>query len=218
MPGDLTKKKESLMRISLPTLVAAALLLGLTPSDRAQAPSPPDRIEEDWELVVARPDLVQVGPQITTCMSPVRDASSPFVAFDMNYREYPSYSDGGMQLQVWSGKTLLSNASEGSAQFNTPNEKITWTQSMILAGGNLQYSIKNGRSTTWPQFGDGPLSVSFPTSLAALDGYSPDTSVAKSGVTWQTQNVTSMKLVQVRYYAGATLISTDTTVRSVNLN
>jgi hypothetical protein len=142
-------------------------------------------------------------------MSPVSDGSSPFVAFNLNYRQYPSFSPGGVQLQVWSGQNLLSTSTHRQAQLNTPNEKITWTQTMAAAGGQINYSIKSGQSTTWGPFGNSRWSVSFASTLAALDGYSPDTSVAKSGVTWQSDHVTSLKLVQVRYYANGNLISTD---------
>jgi hypothetical protein len=78
-------------------LVSGSLLLSMA---TAMADLPPviDRVQEDWTLVVASPDLVGVGPQITTCMSPVSDNSTPFVAFDMNYREFPSFSAGGLQL------------------------------------------------------------------------------------------------------------------------
>jgi hypothetical protein len=206
------------MRWPLTFLAAAALVLGPAAGAWAQAPPAPDRVEEDWALVVETPDFDAVGPQITTCMSPVSDGSTPFVAFNLNYRQYPSFSPGGMQIQVWSGQDLLSTNTHRQAQLNTPNETITWTQSMAASGCQITYSIKSGQSTTWNQFGSSRWTVSFPSTLAALDGYSPDTSVAKSGVTWQSDHVTSLKLVQVRYYANGNLISTDNTVRSVSLN
>src|SRR5579864_5748369 len=91
-------------------VVAFGVLLG---SASAQAPAATDRIEEDWELVIATPDLVAAGPQITTSMSPSADlTSSPFVAFDLNYREYPDFTPGGMQVQVWSAKQLVGMATQ----------------------------------------------------------------------------------------------------------
>jgi hypothetical protein len=179
----------------------------------------PDQVEEDWQLVVAEPDSVAVGPQITTSMSPVSDNSTPFVAFDMNYREYPSFTPGGMQVQVWSGDTLLDKATHEQGQFDTPNETITWTQRMTIGqDGTVQYWVLNGQSTTWGTFGtDNQLHVSFPTSLTSLVGYSPDTSAANSGVSWEADHVTAMTLVQVRYYAQGVLIATDTTPRSIPL-
>jgi hypothetical protein len=178
-----------------------------------------DKVEEDWQLVIATPDVDGVGPQITTVMSPTSDGSSPFVAYDMNYQEYPSFVAGGMQLQVWSGSNVLATASQGSAQFNTPNETITWTQRMHVDDGSIVYKIINGNSTTWGAFGsdENPIRVSFNSQITSLVGYDPAYSVAKSGVTWESNYVTSMKLVQVRYYSNGVLIQTDSTPRQINL-
>lgn len=179
----------------------------------------PDAVEEDWQLVVATPDVLGNGPQITTCMSPVIDGSTPFVAFDMNYREYPTFQPGGMQVQVWSGNQVAATASQGSTLFNTPNETITWTQRMSVANGTVTYQVENGQSTTWGKFGQGSqLTVSFASSLTSMGGYSPSLSVVNSGVSWESNMVSSMALVQVRYYVGGQLIATDTTQRPITLN
>jgi hypothetical protein len=176
----------------------------------------PDQIEEDWKLVVGTPDIVGVGPQITTSMSPVGDDSTPFAAFDLNYREYPDFQAGGMQIQVWSGKDVLSTASEGSAQFSTAGETITWTQRMRAISGTITYDVVNGQSTTWGAFGGtGDLGVTFPTTLNSLAGYSPATSVSNSGASWESNYVTQLTLVRVRYYSGGRLIATDTTRRDI---
>src|SRR3954453_17934315 len=86
-----------LLTSALLTVAAASTV----PAQTAAQPDP-DAIQEDWSLVVGNPAPLEVGPQITTVMSPVGDPSAPFVAFDLNYREYPYYAPGGMQLQVWS--------------------------------------------------------------------------------------------------------------------
>ncbi|HEV3166621.1 MAG TPA: hypothetical protein VGZ22_21530 [Isosphaeraceae bacterium] len=210
------------MRRTFVFVVAGALTwLVCARSGLGQGNAPaPDRIEEDWVLVIDTPDVDANGPQITTTMSPTADhSSSPFVAFDMNYREYPDFTPGGMQLQVWSGKDLGDTATHGSAQLNTSGETITWTQAMSLSGGSINYSIKNGRSQTWDDFGpDGnPLSVSFTSSLSSLTDYSPDVSLANSGATWQSNHVTSLAIVKVRYYSAGQLILTDTTRRDCPL-
>jgi hypothetical protein len=176
----------------------------------------PDRVEEDWQLVVANPDPLGVGPQITTCMAPSTDGDSPFVAFDLNYREYPIFQAGGMQVQTWGRGQLISTAAQGTELFNTPGETITWTQSMTVSDGTVLYDIGNGQSTTWGNFGQGSLlSVSFRTDYGSLANYSPDDSQASSGASWQSNNVTSLKLLRVRYYANGQLLQTDTTTRTV---
>jgi hypothetical protein len=184
------------------------------------APGAFDRVEEDWQLVIDSADVEGVGPQVTTCMSPNGDIiNTPFVAFDMNYREYPSFSPGGMQIQVWSGDELLNIATQGTGQFQTDNETITWTQRMSVAGGSINYAVVNGQSATFGAFGQdgGPLHATFLTSLTSLAGYDPDSSVHESGVSWESDHVTSMTLMRVRYYLAGVLIYTDTQPRRVQL-
>src|SRR5262245_34396513 len=132
--------KETTMRIMrvLVAALSATAVVSLA-SVQAQLPTLIDQVQEDWKVIVTNPDISAVGPQITTCMSPVSNGSTPFVAFDVNYREFPSFAAGGMQLQVWSGGSVLSTSSLGSAQFTTPNEVVTWTQSMKITAGHITY-------------------------------------------------------------------------------
>jgi hypothetical protein len=195
--------------------LACSIGLGQTPP-----PGPPDKVEEDWSIVVASPNPNEVGPQITTCMSPVSDGSTPFVAFNLNYRDSPSFQPGGMQVKVCSNGCVQDSSSLGTNLLQTTNETITWTQRMSLWGGNtVSYKIVNGQSTTWGPFGSlqGLSRVSFTTSTASLASYSPDTSVANSGASWQSNRMSSMTLVRVRYYCKGQLISTDSNSRSVTL-
>jgi hypothetical protein len=122
-----------------------------------------------------------------------------------------------MQVQVWSGSNVLSTASDGSNQFATPGETITWTQQMSIGqSGTVTYRVMNGQSTTWGTFGiSGRLSVTFPTALTNLSGYRPATSVTNSGASWESNYVTQLTLVRVRYYSAGQLIATDTTPRNI---
>jgi hypothetical protein len=203
-------------------VLAVFVLVGSTCRGQT-SPNPIDQVEEDWVLAVATPSAFEVGPQITTCMSPVSDGSTPFVAFDLNYRDYPSFVAGGLQAKVYSNAdgTVVSSSTQGDALLQTTGETVTWTQRMTLSGGNtLTYSIVNGQSTTWGAFGadQGLDPLTFAASVTSLASYSPDKSVVKSGVGWQSNRVTQMTLVQVRYYSKGQLVSTDTTSRSVNLS
>lgn len=201
-------------------LLAVSVLSGFAVGEAAaQITLAADRVEEDWRLIVATPDVDGVGPQITTSMCPMADRTqAPFVAFDLNYREYPSFSAGGYQAQVWSNDQLLQNSSGGKTdQFATANETITWTQQMSLSSGQISYAIVSGNSTTWGSFGQN-VNVGFTTSLVSLAGYAPSTSVANSGASWQVNNVQELTLVAVRYYAGGVLLSTDSTARTVVSN
>jgi hypothetical protein len=181
-----------------------------------------DRVEEDWQVVIASPNPTEIGPQLTTCMSPVSDGSTPFFALDMNYRDYPSYQSGGIEAEVNSNTdgSVLDYSTQGDGVLGTANETITWTQRMSLSDGKARYAVVNGQSTTWGTFGqsDGLDPISFTTAVTSLGSYSPATSIAKSGVGWQSNRVSQMTLVRVRYYSGDRLVSTDTTSRSVNLS
>jgi hypothetical protein len=199
-------------------VLTSAVLWAAAPA-AGQATQVIDQIEEDWRLIVATPDVEGVGPQITTSMCPVADQTkSPFIAFDLNYREYPSFVAGGYQAQVWSDDQLVQYSSGGkTAQFGTANETVTWTQRMSLSSGQVNYLIPAGTSTTWGTFGR-HINVGFSTSLTSLSGYSPATTVANSGVSWQVNNVQDLTLVAVRYYSGGTMISTDSTARQIVSN
>lgn len=212
------------MRKAIVVLIPAVALLCMgKPSARVAADGGTqfDRIEEDWQLVVGNPDQSQNGPQITTSMSPSGNyTSDAFVAFDLNYREYPSFQVGGMQTQVWQNKQLLASSSQGSAQFNTANETLTWTQFMSVNDGQITYGINNGQSTTFGRFGQGNglLTVSFNGNNGGdLSGYTPASTVAHSGATFESNHVTSMSLIRVRYYSNGQLVSTDSTQRDVIL-
>lgn len=203
-------------------LLATACLAGTIGLGQTSSPSI-DRVEEDWAIVIGSPNPDEVGPQITTCMSPVSDGSTAFVAFDLNYRDYPSFVAGGLQAKVYSGAdgNVLADATQDDELLETSGETISWTQRMSVTGTNsLTYTIVNGQSTTWGAFGQpqGLTQLSFTAPVTSLASYSPTTSVTNSGVGWQSNRVTSMTLVQVRYYSGSQLISTDTTARSVNLS
>jgi hypothetical protein len=204
------------------TVLAAVALAGSIGLAQT-ASNPIDRVEEDWVLVIGTPNTDESGPQITTCMSPVSDGSTPFVAFDLNYRDYPSFLAGGLQAKVYSGKngSVLSSSSQGDALLQTTGERVTWTQRMGLSQGNtVTYTVVNGQSTTWGAFGSsqGLDPLTFTAPISSLANYSPTTSVSNSGVGWQSNRVTSMTLVQVRYYSGGQLVSTDTTSRPVDLS
>jgi hypothetical protein len=182
---------------------------------------PPDQVEEDWQVVISSPSAVEVGPQITTCMSPVSDSSTPFFAFNLNYRDARSFQPGGLQATIYSNGAVLDSSSQGTALCQTANETITWTQRMSVSDdGRVTCKIVNGQSTTWGQFGDaqGLDSVGFGTSATSMASYNPATSVAKSGAGWQSDRVTSMTLLRVRYYRGGQLVSTDSNSRQVTLS
>jgi hypothetical protein len=183
-----------------------------------------DRVEEDWQVVIDDPDPESTGPQLTTCMSPRPGSSNPFIAFCLNYRDDPDWKPGGLQVKAYGeavggsqDRPLLASASARTEVFQTVGETITWTQRISISEGVLRYTVRDGSSTTWGAFGQGPddLGVSYPSSIADLGSYRPDDSVSLSAAGWQANRVQSMTLLRVRYYKGGDLIATDATRREV---
>ena len=159
------------------------------------------RVEEDWELVVDKPDADSAGPQAVTVISPSRDVDSHYAAFEINSQSLPSFTPGGLQLQLWNGRRSLdSRKFPNAVELATPGETVCWTQSVALDGGNLVFEITNGTSTTWDDFGgQGYLRTSTATHLTNLSGYSPAVSVANSGVSYAAHRVGVLRLKTIRY-------------------
>ena len=173
-------------------------------------------------MVIATPSPTEVGPQLTTTMSPVADNTKNFVAFNLNYIDSP-YSNGGLDVRAWNGRVLATSSSTQGELLSTANETITWTQRMRVQAGNIVYSIRSGQSTTWNTFGSTgtgaeqgngiPLAISYTNPAASLSAYDPEYSRANSNAGWQVQRVSQMRIVQVRYYSNDVLVKTDPTVR-----
>jgi hypothetical protein len=87
---------------------------------------------------------------------------------------------------------------------------------MTLSGGTIQYVIPSVSSTTWGTFTSNDVLVSYTASLLSFSTYDPATSAASSGGAWKTTGLKSLTLVQVRYYAGNTLLLVDNTARPVD--
>lgn len=211
-------------RRSLAPFASLALLAIIPAVGAARAPSiaieAVDRVEEDWELVVEQPDLTSEGPQITTVMSTTGDRSGMFVAFNLNYRDQPAYEPGGLEVVGYEGEVVVASSPSQTQRLETPNETITWTQRFSVDAGELRYQIDHGASTTWGRFGQDAgvhLAVTFPQAGVGLAGYTPEASIANSGVGWQPNRVSRMSLKQVRYYSGGNLIALDPTPREIVL-
>jgi hypothetical protein len=166
-------------------------------------------VEEHWELVVAQPDSDLDAPQVTAVISPFGHLNGLHAAFELNHQSQPSFSGGGLQLQVWNGgeapaATQKQKNGESLAQ---ANETITWIQKMDLADGQLVFDVDDGNSQSWGSFGQG-LWAAVPTTLTNLNAYNPLVSVNASGVGFASNRVTSLKLktVKVRLSSGQVLV------------
>lgn len=208
-------------RSAVATLLLAFPLvshLGLWP---VRADGPPDvvKVQEDWELVIGDADTLLEAPQVVCVMAPQPADDSVYSLFELNHQNLPSYQSGGLQLQVWSGDQLLGyKDDERSELLGQAGEVITWTQEMSTQDSGLKFRVLNGGSSTWGAFApDGSLAVDGGQGTNNLNGYSPDFSVSRSGVSYGAKRVQSFTLKRVRLYSSQGLIAEDDTPRSVQL-
>jgi hypothetical protein len=173
------------------------------------------KIEEDWELVIGTPDAGVAAPQTTCTIAPAGNLNGLHATLELNLRSQPSFSPGGVQLQLWNGEQLLATRTYVNySALSTANETITWTQVVRKNGANLIFEVSTGSSNTWGDFGgEGYLRASVDGSLLNLDTYSPDVSVANSGIGFAANRVQSLKLKQVRVTTSSGTVYIDTTQR-----
>lgn len=192
--------------------LGATIMLGAIPF-QADGSEPIVRIEEDWEVVVGVPDSAEDSPQIITVLSPEGNLESDHAVFELNHSTRPSYSGGGMQLQGWVGNSTFDHRNfPNGNRLSTDNEAIRYTMSMKVDGGQLQFEVLNGSSTTWGSFGgQGYLKTSISSWRNDLSLYSPLTSTKQSRVGFASHRVKEFVRTEVRYYSANGLVSTDET-------
>jgi hypothetical protein len=177
------------------------------------------KVEEDWELVVIEPSAESVGPQVSCVISPVNHIDGAYANLEVNYGSLPDFSEGGLQLQAWSGEEWLSVRDMAGTTLQNEGETITWTTRMWLHDGQVHFKVANGHGTSWGDFGtsEDNIKLSLNTTLLNLGLYSPALSVANSGVGFGGQRVASLKIKRVRYYDGwGNLLLEDYTDHVVN--
>lgn len=177
------------------------------------------RIEEDWEVIIATPDANSHAPQLINAMSSTNKLADVHGLFEINHKTQPDYVPGYIQLQCWSGDTLLGyGTSSKTGLLKTDGEVIKYTFAMYLSNGNVVFDVINGTSTTWGDFGRQKyMKVAIPTTQLYFPLYSPEVSVANSRVSYAAHRVKKFAQKEVRYYdALGILNSKDTTERVVH--
>ncbi len=197
--------------------LTAAAIMAAAPNALLGGDGPDiDRIEEDWEVVIGEPSPEEEAPQIVNVFSPLGNLEQDFAVFELNHRTQPDYLEGGMQLQRWTGSELDQVESwtndRDSFLLMTPGETVTYTLRMsLLYGSWLGFSVRNGQSETWGQFGGDSLRLVSYTDLPNLNSYSTENSTTNSRIGFASYRVTRFVLKEVRYYSQGELVLTDTT-------
>lgn len=172
------------------------------------------RIEEDWCLLITQPDPNRASPQVSTQMAR-SPWTSRFCNFHLNSCDVPTYTQGGLQMQVWhGGQNLAIQNSTDRSVMSTDNELITWTQYLRSDGSHLYFGISPGAvSQTWGDFGG--LEMTITGGYIDLSGYDPDSSQQNSGVTFGANRVSSLILLGVRKIREDGTIESDYTPRII---
>lgn len=208
--------RRVLARIIRWLIIAAAYLSAASP---AAADGPPIvRVEEDWRVEVGAPAPEDHAPQIVTVLSPVGNLEREHSVFELNHATYPDYTAGGMQLQRWYRNWISGYSSTPHQQkLYYADEVITFTSSMEIDDGHIEFRIKDGVSKSWSAFGgNGYLKTQSSTGLNNLNAYSPNISVANSRVAFASHRVRKLVLTKIRYYSQEGLVTTNDTPRIVH--
>lgn len=161
------------------------------------------KIEEDWSLDIANPDPAADCPQVVTVFGPSDPSLGTHAIFEINHGTLPDYGEGGMQLQVWHGESLIGYRSRfAPSEFNLAIERLTYTTVSKVTDGYLILYVKNGDSLTWGGFGSGEssLNIVMSTWRTDLNTWDPQNSITHSRVAYGANRVNNYVRTAVRYY------------------
>lgn len=141
------------------------------------------RIEEDWVALVDEPDVNISSPQICNIISPTRSLNGPVGQIQINHRGYPSFEEGGLQVQgLVGGETVSAMSSGRTAVLARSSDNLRYTVTLELAEEGYVFGIRNVRSRTWGSFASRGIRTSVHCDDTTLDAYSPDVSIENSVV------------------------------------
>ena len=151
---------------------------------------PPDRVEEDWQVVIANPDPLAVGPQMTTSMSPSSDSAGSLRHL---LPELPRLSElvarrhAGQGLRPGDPRDASNSSgarrrtARGHGGLRDAGRDPHLDPAADASRGATSISTSSTASpTTWGKFGQGQAAagVSMPSSaLGPIERYKPDYSI-----------------------------------------
>lgn len=195
--------------------VFACAVLAVSASGRAQGQTPPgtDEVQEDWVLVIQATSPEETAPQIANVISPVGNIDAEYGVLELNHTTQPDYQDGGIQLQRWNGSFLCDyRPTTSNNRLQTANETISYTMTMKVANGNLNFGVQYGQSQTWGTFGGNGSQWRSQTESAYVDlsQYDRKVSTDHTRVCFASNLVSTFTQTRVRYYQAGQLLKTDT--------
>ncbi len=158
------------------------------------------RIEEHWELAITQADSQTNAPQVMMHFSPFGDESDLHFEIDLNHASVPEYSPGGFQVRAMHGDSVLSDVRLlPNVRLDAQSELLTWVQIAQKQPTGWAFAVGFGNSVSWGSFGGPETVVSLPASEIPIK-YSPQQSLATSGVIYAKNRVERLTLRKVRYY------------------
>lgn len=188
-------------RILFAVFFFVGLIVSSTSGDDA-TPAFVVSVEEEWQLEVGEPNLSANAPQVSMVMSPTDNLNDDYFMFLLNYRMQPTYLAGGMQIQHWSGEeTEFVNDSFEESALTHVAEVVNWTQRLSIDSGIVSFQIKDGNSSSWPDFGDDDdnLNHSIYTDVSNLNAYTPAISLLESDIGYAGNRVVSLTLQRITW-------------------
>lgn len=190
-------------RLKVPVMkriLAAAAVFCLINATADATESEIVKVEETWAFAVGAPETALSSPQVSTMMGPYNTADNLHFVFTLNHRTSPQFLAGGMQVQVWNGEAL-SSVRTGPVEglLTQDNETVRWTQRLEVNNGAVTFSVVNGTSASWGNFGgQGYLSVQV-GGVDNLNAYRPWLSLTESGVGYGGNRVSNFQLEKIKW-------------------
>ena len=204
-----------MIRLPLRTLCAPALLLCVyvSPAWSAAPTSNAMVIEEEWKLVLDTPNTTGDSPQF--CTSFDLGNGSYFVT-TWNFRTWPSYVAGGIQLQVWDNGEMINAATVNLAELNVNGDTITWTHVYRVQGTDVDMRIVGVNSQTWGNNINTTSVSKANANVANFNQYDPQKSCGESGISLGANRVNWFGMTAVTVYdERGRRMASDSTLRPV---
>ena len=202
------------------TTLTLSLILFVSLADSTFGQSPGRtlvRVEEDWVALIAGPDSQLSSPQIVNIISPSQSTDGVFGLTQLNHRGAPEFRSGGIQVQGWIGTSMASHVEDSqNAELNRTSDYLRYTIAMEKMNTGIKFQLFNGRSRTWGQFAQTPISVTVPAATPSLEDYSPEFSVASTNVNLGAHRVDLVYLDTTRFTYSDGETVTDTTNRVIH--
>lgn len=172
------------------------------------------RVEEDWVALIAEPDPSTSSPQILNVISPSQSTSGVFGLIQVNHRDQPVFNEGGLQVQVHRGASLLGTAqADRTATLSRSSDSLRYTVAMELTENGVRFELLKGASRTWGRFAQTPVTVTVSDETSTLEHYSPEFSTENTCVNLGAHRVELLYLNTTRYTFDNGDVETDTTDR-----